>query len=325
MRAMRSWILALLAACGAAPAVPAKPAAPPPDPRLEHVDVFGSSQVTRDQVLAAAGADLAALVTATENRDDSFGEHYEAATAAIAKLGDFAYVEISPITYYKPPAVYLTVDLVDAADAKTRMTFADAPTGDVPDPDGLLAAWSAYEQKAFAVMRTGTASDAGCPVWHCMIIDPSLATDLDDFAKRVPAHEAELAKILREDKDEDERAYAAFLLAHLADGQRVVELLMPAFRDPSHLVRNNAMRVVALIARDHAELDIPLEPVLTALRFPGNTDRNKAGAILAGIVEHDPSRAKAIVAEVGDVLREMAASRQPNNRNFAVEILAAAK
>jgi hypothetical protein len=324
MRRMRAYLLVLLTACGAAAPKPAA-SPPPPDPRLEHVDVFGSTQVTRDQVLAVAGADLAALVTATETRDDSFSDHYDAATAAIAKLGDFAYVEISPITYYKPPAVYLTVDLVDAKDAKTRMTFAPAPTGDVPDPDGLLAAWSAYEQKAFAVMRTGKASDEGCPVWHCMIVDPSLAADLEDFARRVPQHEAELAKILREDKDDQERAYAAFLLAHLPDGKRVVELMMPAFHDPSHLVRNNAMRVVALIARDHAELEIPLEPVLTALRFPGNTDRNKAGAILAGLVEHDPARAKAIVAEVGDVLRAMAASRQPNNRDFAVEILAASK
>ncbi len=92
----------------------------------------------------------------------------------------------------------------------------------------------------------------------------------------MPAAERELVAVLHEDKRADRRAAAAFLLAHLASGERVVELMLPSITDPSELVRNNAMHVLSLIAIDHPEVPIPVAPILEALRFPSTTDRNKA-------------------------------------------------
>ena len=80
------------------------------------------------------------------------------------------------------------------------------------------------------------------------------------------------------------------------------------------------LRVLAVIANDHPEIAIPLDPVLEALQFPTTTDRNKASAILAGLARRPEHRA-AIRANAGPALIAMLALAQPNNHDFAYEIL----
>jgi hypothetical protein len=149
---------------------------------------------------------------------------------------------------------------------------------------------------------------------------PDLAPYAERFAARVPARADALAAVLREDARPDHRADAAFLLAHLPDGAGVVELMLPAIRDPEARVRNNAMRVLAMIAAKDPTIAIPLPPILAALDYPTTTDRNKAAAILASLAKLEPNRA-AIRAGAGDLLVKMLALRQPNNHDFAHEIL----
>jgi hypothetical protein len=172
------------------------------------------------------------------------------------------------------------------------------------------------------VLQSGTVSgDEDCPAWHCITFaNPTLAPYLDEVERRVPAQEEALAKVLHEDADELDRAHAAFLLAHVDDGPRVVAYELSAFRDPSTLVRNNAMRVVAMIAIHHPEVAIPVAPVLAALRFPATTDRNKTLAILSGLATQ-PDVAAAIVADAGPLLLDLLRLTQPNNHDFAWEIL----
>jgi hypothetical protein len=313
--------LALTLACHRAPRA-ATPAAS--DPRLDRVDVFGSRQIGRDDVIAQLGRELSELVGALDADDDVRALALrDEVIAEIAGMGAFAYVELHVIGYYDPPARYLTIDLVDEADRITRMPFADPPSGAVPDPDGLVALWRDYEGAMWPVLAdTGGAAPSACPAWHCIAgyADPRLARFGDAFVARVPAHEPALVQVLRESGDEIARGAAAFLLAHLADGARVVELMIPAFRDPSEHVRNNAMRVVAMIATHHPEIGVPLAPVLEALRYPATTDRNKAAAILAGLAAR-PELHDAIARDAGDVLLAMLRLSQPNNHDFAYAIL----
>lgn len=206
------------------------------------------------------------------------------------------------------------------------MTFDPAPAGTHADPDGLLALWDEYEDKAMGMLMSGTVKhDAEpCPFWHCFTFaHPSLVRYREAFAKRVPAVERELVAVLREERRDSRRAAAAYLLAHLVSGERVVELLLPSIRDPSELVRNNAMRVLAMIAMHRPEIAIPIAPILAALRYPTTLDRNKASAILAGLTSRELG-AKAreqIIAGAGELLVDMLALKQPNNHDFAYRIL----
>jgi hypothetical protein len=305
---------------GSAPVTPA-PAAKATAEELEHVDVFGSKQLGREAVLARWGDQLARLL-----RDESGFELKERLEAEIKAAGSFAFVDISLITYFSPNRSYATVDLVDADDAARRMRFAPEPTATHPDPDGLLALYREYFEKVMKMLRDGAIKPAkeDCPFWHCISFGhESLIPYRDAFAKRVPPVEKELAGVLREDRNATHRADAAFLLAHISSGTRVVELMLPAIRDASPLVRNNAMRVLALISEHHPEIPIPVEPIIEALHFPATTDRNKAAAILGGISSR-PMSARVrdqIITGAGDVLVDMLALKQPNNHDYAYKIL----
>jgi hypothetical protein len=236
-------------------------------------------------------------------------------------------VEIAMIGSFSPRVTHLTVDLVDAEDRAQRMAFAPEPAGTHADPDGLIALWNEYEAKAIGMMMDGTlapVADEKCPFWHCVSFGhPSLHPYRDAFARRVPPVERELAAVLREDKREEHRGAAAYLLAHLSSGESVVQLLLPSLRDASSLVRNNAMRVLFMISSEHPEIAIPLGPVLEALRFPTTTDRNKAAGILEGITRRAvtaETRAQ-ILAGAGELLVDMLALRQPANHDPAYRIL----
>jgi hypothetical protein len=302
-------------AAGPAPSAPAKATAE----ELERIDVFGSKKLAREVVLARWGDQLARLV-----RDES--ELKAPLEAEIKAAGDFAFVDISLITYFSPRRSFATVDLVDADDAARRMRFAPEPTGAHPDPDGLLALYHEYFEKVMKMLMDGTIKPAkeDCPFWHCIsFAHESLIPYRDAFARRVPPVEQQLADVLREDRNATHRANAAFLLAHISSGKRVVELMLPAIEDASPLVRNNAMRVLALISESHPEIPIPVEPIIEALHFPATTDRNKAAAILSGISSRPLSAhvRDQIVAGAGEVLADMLALKQPNNHDYAYKIL----
>jgi hypothetical protein len=299
-----------------------------PVPELVAIDIYGTRQITREQVFAKYGQELRSLGAAWTSEDTS---QIEAILAKLAAPGDFADVSPSLVGYYEPGGMkyYLTLDFVDRVDAARRMPFLPQPTGTCPDPAGLLADWSAYESKVVDLMGSKQmgSTRVECPAFHCLGDDtnPQVKRLADEFVARVPDHVAELAKILSDDHDGAHRAAAAFLLAYSKDGPALVELMVRAFRDSNAVVRNNAMRVVSDIAFYHAEIDVPLDPVIAALDYPATSDRNKAAAILDGLVERPGAvvNAPMIATRAGGTLLAMLRLEQPNNHNFAYRILKA--
>ena len=69
-------------------------------------------------------------------------------------------------------------------------------------------------------------------------------------------HGSKLASIIKSDMSAQKRASAAYLLAHIEDGRKLVKALLPAVYDPEAKVRNNAMRVLSQVADKHPELGI---------------------------------------------------------------------
>ncbi len=329
MRILLSPIAIVVAALsGAAAAKPKAPSAvkKPPVPILAAVDVFGSHEVAAADVLAVAGLKLG---TPAAFDDPAFNASLAAAQARIEQKWQFAFVRVSPIMYFagdNAGKTYVTIDLVDRGD-EARMTFAPAPTGTIADPDGLIAAWIAYEKTANELLGKGLLDVGKCKGGlHCALGfgHDSIRAVEDTFIDDAPKQFRALCDVLRHDHDERRRAAAAFVLAYGGDAAHVVAALVPSVDDPSGLVRNNVVRVLVMIQQPAAEPVVPLEPILRALQFPEVTDRNKAAYALAGLATTAPDRFRAqILAEAGDTLVEMAALAQPNNRDPAVEILTA--
>jgi len=339
----------LSAGCGAAPtptrspepATPPTPVTPAPAPApapvvdappakapavLAAVDVFGSAKVPAADVLAEAGLELGGPA---DLKDEAFHARLDEAEARVRARFGFAFIKMSAINYFAGPdagKTYVTIDLVDAGD-EARLRFAAAPTGTPEDPAGLIAAWTEYEDAAWKLLRAGTLKTGTCRGgFHCALGfgHPDLASREDRFIAEAPRHMAALRTVLTDDGDENHRGAAAYLLAYGADRAEVVAALVPAIRDSSGLVRNNAMRVLVMLQEGAPTEMLPLDPLLAAMRFPLTTDRNKATYAVLNLIKRNPDRYRAqVLTEVGDLLVQMVTMSQPNNRDPAISILEA--
>lgn len=315
-----------------APAAPAPLVGPVASARpagiLAAIDVFGARRVSNEELIATAGFELGSPVVFGS---PEFGEQLEAASERLKERYRFPFVMVSPISYFgtSPNAgkVFITIDVVEPEDAG-RLRFAPEPAKDIPDPDGLVAAWLDYDKVMWSLQRSGALKPPfTCKGgMHCALgfNHPDLEHREDVFIEKVPGRVAQLTAVLRNDRDHERRAAAAFLLAYAKDRKQVIDALLPSIDDPSSKVRNNVLRVLVMIQQNADKVVVPLKPVLAAMRFPTTTDRNKAAYLLAGIATHASTADRARIArELGDTLLVMAAMKQPNNRDPAIDILKA--
>jgi hypothetical protein len=312
-----------------AAAPPTAPAAPSrPAPMLKAIDVYGTVRIDVAAVKARWG-DRIQRMLATEDDSERKKLETEISDAIRAEHTQLGWVKLSVITYFQPEEQrsYLTIDAVEQADMASRFRFRPAPQGSVPDPAGLIAAWKEYEATFFGLLQRNEISPrrVDCPAFHCLggYQHEQLKPFGDRFVTDVPANEAQLIRVLQEDRAPENRGAAAFLLAHIQDGKKLVALMLPMLDDAAPLARNDAMRVLADVARFHPDLDIPLEPVLHALNGPTTTDRNKAVAIVASLLDRPDGarRYREVIQKAGPVLLKLLALEQPNNHDFAYKIL----
>jgi hypothetical protein len=320
----------VVTACTHAP----PPTAPTPSPpahgpgTLAAIDVYGAKHAAADEIIATAGL---AVGSPFAMGDETSDEKMAAATERLKARYHFAFVELSPISYFgsSPDAgkVFITIDVVEPEDA-ARLEMSPAPTGEVADPEGIVAAWLDYEKAVWPLMRSGQLKPPfSCKGgMHCALgfKHPDLEKREDLFIAKVPDHVAELAAVLHGDRDAKKRAAAAFALAYGRDRAQVVEALVPSIGDPESVVRNNVIRVLVEIQHEAHALVVPLPPLLRAMTFPTTTDRNKAAYALSFAVKVASAEQRAqVIREVGDILVAMAAMKQPNNRDPALDILKA--
>jgi hypothetical protein len=291
----------------------------------DNVDLYGTSQISLDQVKHIVGADISELFLAYKNKNKPLSDSLKkTAIDKVHKMGNFAYVAISPITYFREGnPVYITIDIVDSIDAGKRMPFTKSPTKNYKDPDSLMYYWAKYEEIGMPLMQTNKIDySAPCPAFHCLFgfAHPELQTFAKRFLNEVEPNKVRLTEILKEDKDPSDRASAAYLLAHMKDGQELVKVLLPSIYDNSSLVRNNVMRVLSDIGAKHPDISIPLEIILQAVKFPNVSDRNKALAVLHSLAKQ-PKLKEEIRRKAGNTLVDLLKLKQLNNRLPAYNIL----
>ncbi len=293
---------------------------------LKGIDVFGTNQITAEQVRQRFGDDLKNLVHAIAVHDDQrFGDLYSKVTGGIQAMGNFAAVEISPVTYFdKGKYCYVTIDIVEEKDRQRRMAFLPAPSGHFKDPDGLLAAWREYEETVFELMDKGElpTNKVPCPAFHCVggFDHPRLKKYEEIFKSKVPKNKETLKAILRDDEQDTHRADAAFLLPHISDPHELIEAILPRVKDSNATVRNNVMRVLSQVAEERRDVAIPLDPLLQALDFPATTDRNKSLATIDALASR-PGNKSILIGYAGTKLIEILKLVQPNNHDYAYLIL----
>jgi hypothetical protein len=295
---------------------------------VRGIDVFGTSQITAEQVRQTWGEKLIALSESIygQNKNPEAAERlYKEIVTGIQTMGDFAYVNLAPVMdFQEGNPVYITVDIVDTADASVRMPFRPAPTRTFPDPDNLLQQWAEYEKATFALGEAGELRGGyeNCPALACSFgfEHPQLQAFPRIFEAAVPRNRDRLVQILRADQNPTHRGYAVFLLAFTNNATSYVQTITPAIRDSSSLVRNNALRVLVDIAQNHLTVEIPIEAVVQALHYPDTTDRNKAAIVLEVLAKQTRYR-EVLIEQAVPILLEMLKLEQPNNHKPAYAIL----
>lgn len=328
--------LCLLAACSApvheirpesSAAAPAAPAAPVPPSSIytfEGVEVFGSRKVSKAALLEVIG--MPAPGTRIDTSQGDFVTQMKESKQRLIEKWSFAQCRYSIVQYPKEATMRLTVDLVDVGD-EWRMRFSPAPQGNVPDPEGLIAAWQDYLKVLNELQQAGELPNygvgtCGAIVCHGGFAHPRLAGREQKFLEGVPRNFDALVRVLREDSNDEKRMNAVFLMAYGQSREKVVEAIAPSVRDPFSGVRNEVLRTFGAAQEGQKKVIAPLDLVLEALWFPLSTDRNKAGWALVRIVETEGAvRRQHILEKSGEMLLQMVGMQQRIDHEPAQKVL----
>ncbi len=336
MKRLLLGLVLLCAACGTAsrrvplvhPEVrPGSPTAPPASSPLyvfQGVDLFGVRTLPREELLALFS--LPAPGTALDPSQPAFIEPLIASKQRLLAAHPWRLCTVS-MTQLDTHEMFVTADVVEAGDA-WRMPFLPAPEGDVPDPEGLLAAWKDYQTRVWALQREGALPLFGtgacrAQVCHAGFAHPDLAPREPRFVEGVPRQAEALVRVLREDRDASKRYTALFLLPYVTSPEWLLQAVLPSVKDSDSGVRNEALRTLGSIQKGQPRALIPLEPVLEALWFPVTSDRNKAGWALVALVQAEgPARRDLILERSGEALLQMFQMKNALDHEPAHDVLA---
>lgn len=302
---------------------------PPAIPYIASLDTYGSSRITEKELRKAFGKRLDAWLKKGVTGDRAGAQKLQDQLVAdIKRKFKVPFAEFSIMQYVNPGDLSLrvTLDVVEPADVGRRMPFHPVPTEAVDDPLGLVTQWLEYQKLALELAEKGELEGfkLECPqALHCLFghEHPKLKKYGDSFSKGVRERAADLEAVLTRDKREEHRAAAAFLFAYHKDGAKVVSLMIDRIKDPSPLVRNNALRVLGDIAELHPQYAVPLDPILEALDYPVVTDRAKALFIAFALAETSEPARQLILKKSVPHLISLLDTQQPSQSGVAHAIL----
>lgn len=301
------------------------PVKPSPVYVFEGVEVFGSRKVPKEKLLEVIGMPAPGARFNLEKGE--FTPYLTESKPRLLAAYKFAFCRYSMVAYPPTRTFRVTVDLVDDGDA-WRMPFSPAPQGDVPEPEGLLTAWGEYETSYWRLSREGAVPEYGKSKCHALICHggfdhPELAPLEPRFMEGVPRNLDTLVRVLREDRNDSKRMATLMLLPYINSREQLVKLVLPSARDPYEGVRNEALRLLGTMQEGQPRVIIPLDPVLEALWYPLESDRNKAAWALVRIVETEgAAHQRQILDKAGAVLVEMAGMQQQTDSEPARKVLA---
>jgi hypothetical protein len=298
-----------------------------PKPYIAGIETFGTTRINETLLRQFLGKELDAWIEkGLAGSADSPAIEEQLAKKIQNKFG-FESANWTVMQLFEPGnlAVYLTLDVVEKEDKAARMPFLPDPMGEVRDPDGLIKTWNEYEETALELVESGGIEpDSGpCVAFHCPFGHRHLKLKKYEkiFVDGVNRNEKGLAEVLARDKRPLSRAAAAFLLAYLKDGKKVVGYMSDRLRDPSDHVRNNVLRVLGDIAEFHPEFPISAKPILEILNYPRVSDRAKALYVTQMLALNSQAARDEILKNGIPHLLRMLNTKQPDGRELTHAIL----
>ncbi len=296
-------------------------------PYIASVDTYGSSRINEGIIRKLLGPALDKWLKKGLANDETAPQMEATLRGRVIKKFGFPFAEWSVVQYFQPGdlAIHVTLDVVEKSDVAKRMPFYEAPTKQMSDPDNLIKSWQEYEDTALDLVEKGQLEPdiAQCAALHCPFghKHPKLKKYESIFVEGVKKDEQALVEITKKDARPEDRASAAYLLAYLKDGNRVVNYEMAMVRDPDDLVRNNALRVLGDIAEFHPEYVIPAAPIVQAIHFPRVSDRSKALYVAFQMVGSNHDTKDLLLKDDVPDLIQMMQSKQPDHRDLSYGIL----
>lgn len=306
----------------------------------ENFDIFGVEDKTKEQISSACSdmmtkyiafsTKLFASSSKPSTQDLLYQEKLEQQIVSKAKqYGQFSHVHVSKIYYPIDKKTYATLDLVKINDTfrlpKQAKLKSNKTLKHSKEVNELFSLWKTYLDRKYDLMRSNQLDfgKSSCPVPHCIwgFDAQELKDTLPKLKKGVVKHKPELVEIIKHSSNDHKRGDAIFILAHDDNYKDLAKFLINFTDDPNDVVRNNVMRVLGAIATKYEVAQLDINRILTALNYPYVTDRNKAAFVLYGIAKHNPSTHQQIINQAGETLLKLLKLQQPNNHEFAYQIL----
>jgi hypothetical protein len=299
-------------------------------PALKGLDLYRSDTVTLEQIRKKTDR---LLDTYLRQRADGRRSAMKASEKTkfelenqIRTLGKLAYVSFTYSEYITSAerTAYVTFDVVDQSDAKTRMPFRAAPTGDAGDPAGILDAWKAYSDLGQSLLAQGAVSTdrPSCPGFFCTWGSPTpdLAALEKRFAEETPGLKADLKKVLETDASQQSRAAALAVLSYLPDGVEVAALATAGLHDPGPDVRSIALQILSDLSIYHKEIFLDAREIIPVLDYPTVSDRSKGMGVLVGLADN-PTYRPYVTSRAAPYLVALLKLQQPSNHDLAFTLL----
>lgn len=307
---------------------------------LNNFDIFGVDAEIQKKIFSSCSNLMEQYLKISKAIDDSPllpGEKMllrrkkieQEIASKVNQIDNFEMVRISAIYYPTDKKTYATLDLVKKNEnyrvpMKSKVLLKELGKKSQGLKD-LFEVWNEYEDKNIRLMKKNQMNlgEKVCPVTHCIwgFDDKELKEILPKIREGVAKYRNEIVEIIKNSSDYREREKAVFIFAHDDNYQDQANILINLTDDPNNSVRNNVMRVLGSIVSKYKVGHIDVNRIISALNYPYVTDRNKAAYVLLGIVKNEPASHRIVITHAGKTLLELLKLQQPNNHDFAYQIL----
>jgi hypothetical protein len=227
----------------------------------------------------------------------------EDASVEFQKLIGINRFSVAPIFVPDLKGWVLYVD-VEPSEA-SPMVWNPAPTGTQQLTSGIV---DLYEHAMDRFANGGIFAGDDTTNGYSLSKDPIMREDELKLVDYAQAHADLVYSVLTGSKSRRDRIAAAWVGGYAAKGPEQLAALLHAVSDPDSTVRNNAIRVLAVLASTDANVapQIPAAPFIPMLGSLDWTDRNKAMALLTPVTAaRDPRTIESLRTQAIQPLRQM--------------------
>jgi hypothetical protein len=265
----------------------ALPATAADDKSIASVETYGLHGVAQKTILDAAGLRVGGAAPVSRKQQQAIIQRLEkvpgvrrAALVVVTVPYPAGTGAVGTGGAVPRPIVYIGVQEAGRLD----VAFRAAPSGNVSLPKAILDTYADFGRAFLKSIEHGDFSEDDSN-GYALLGDEAARTVQRKFVGPANQHYDLLIDVLRNAKDGNQRAMAAWIIAYANDKKRVAADLIIGTRDPNGEVRNNAMRGLSVLigyARKHRDLElyVPTDWCLDLLESLEWTDRNKVMAVL---------------------------------------------